>query len=954
MQLCMLLTVALFSSLSYAAAPDRIPGVIDSSQMVELRNHVSPLARPQFDQGPVETSRMMHVSMLFLPTAEQKQALTTLIAEQQDKKSANYHQWLSAAKYADQFGLSPSDIGKVKAWLAAQGFKVTYVANGRDYISFQGTAGQVQSVFRTQIHNYNVKGKMHFANVTPPMIPAALNGIVGGFRGLHNFLPHSMLRQRPNYTFTDNNEPYHAIAPGDLATIYNITPLYSSSINGAGVNVVVAGQSDVYLADINYFRGAFGLTQLSGCTLDSTKTILQAGKCTAGNFQQVWPEGSDGDPKVVSGDLSESDLDLETLSGVAPGAEIVFVTSAYGVDDSVSYAVDEELGTVISYSYGACEALVSGGGDIATSESTYEKAVSEGISMFAASGDSASAICDEEVGSGEEPAIYGASVSYPASSAYVTGVGGTEFDEGSGSYWGSASENGASGGSALSYIPETGWNDTALTGDPASFDGTGGGPSNCAYESSSTAVGEYAFAICKPSPDGGFTKPTWQSSVTPSDGVRDVPDIAFSGSNFNDPYIVCTPLSELDDGSSSSTSSCSPGGTTGINNALTLTPHASAFGGTSAPTPVAAGMAALLNQYMSASGLGLFNTQLYELFSTNPSGVFNDINSGTNSVTGGASSNVVTCTAGTPSFETSTTVVCPSTGEIGFTVSGGHTYSEVTGVGSVNMNEFMTAWAAAEKGFTMSAGSSSITVQQGDQQNITINTAVVDGFSGTISFACSGLPTGASCSFNPTSVTAGSSTTLTVTTTGLGTAQMKGSPRSRTLGWLGGAVLPVFGICLVGFSVQGRRRGIFATLTVLVLVGTLLSCGGSSSTTTTSNPVPSISSLSPTEQAAGSQAQILTINGSNFIAGSTVTYNGVAHTATYVSATQLTTTLPASDLLTTGQYPVVVTNPTPGGGSSSAVNFDVVSGTPAGSFTVTVTGTSGTASQTASFTLTVQ
>jgi hypothetical protein len=1026
------------------AAADRIPGVLDSSRMVELKNHVSPLARPQFDQGPVETSRMMHVSMLFLPSAEQEKALTALIGEQQDKKSPHYHQWLTVSQYADRFGLCPSDIGKVKAWLVAQGFKITYVANGRDSISFQGTAGQVQSVFHTQVHNYNVKGKMHFANVTPPMIPAALSGIVGGFRGLHNFFPHSMQRQRPSYTFTDGGNTYHALAPGDLATIYNITPLYNESINGAGVNVVIAGQSDVYLADINYFRGAFGLTQLSGCTV--TSGVIQAGNCTAGNFQQVWPEGND--PEVVPGDLSESDLDIETLSGVAPGAKIVFVTSGNGVDDSVAYAVDQDppLGTVISYSDGACEALVSGAGAIATSESVYEKAVSEGISMFAASGDTAAAICDDAVGTGEEPALYGQSVSYPASSAYVTGVGGTEFDEGSGTYWGSASENGTSGGSALSYIPESAWNDTAQYTDGNTFvlDGSGGGPSNCAYESSSTTVDDYAFAICKASPNGGFSKPWWQGSVTPSDGVRDVPDIAFSGSNFNDPYIVCTPLSELGDGNES-TSSCSPGGTTGINNALTLTPYPSAFGGTSAPTPVTAGMAALLNQYLAANGLGLINPQLYALFSANPSGVFNDIDAGTNSITGGASSNVVTCTDGTPNFETSTTMVCPSTGEIGFTVSGGPTYSEVTGVGSVNIDAFVRAWATEE--FVLTTSSSSLTVGQGQSQQITINTTTFAGFSGTIgNFSCSGLPAGATCSFNPTSVTAGSPTTLTITTTALGQAMRKGSPQKRKLGWLGGAVLPVFGICLIGFATRGRRRAIFAALTVLALLSALLSCGGSGGSTTTSNPVPSISSLSPTQepagsqsqtltingsnfmsgstvtynsvshaatflsasqlttnlsandlatagsypvvvtnptpgggpsnavnftvtapnpvpsitslsptqQAAGSQAQTLTINGTSFIAGSTVTYNGVAHEAGYVSATQLTTTLSASDLLTMGQYPVVVTNPAPGGGSSSAVDFNVVSGTPAGNFTVTVSGTSGSVTQQTTFTLTVQ
>jgi len=64
--------------------------------------------------------------------------------------------------------------------------------------------------------------------------------------------------------------------------------------------------------------------------------------------------------------------------------------------------------------------------------------------------------------------------------------------------------------------------------------------------------------------------------------------------------------------------------------------------------------------------------------------------------------------------------------------------------------------------------------------------------------------------------------------------------------------------------------------------------------------------------------------------------------------------LTTSDMAATGTYPVVVTNPTPGGGASGAMNFSVVTGTPVGSFNVTVAGSSGSLTQTTSFTLTIQ
>ncbi|MGA2077204.1 MAG: hypothetical protein ABSH52_27250, partial [Terriglobia bacterium] len=66
-----------------------------------------------------------------------------------------------------------------------------------------------------------------------------------------------------------------------------------------------------------------------------------------------------------------------------------------------------------------------------------------------------------------------------------------------------------------------------------------------------------------------------------------------------------------------------------------------------------------------------------------------------------------------------------------------------------------------------------------------------------------------------------------------------------------------------------------------------------------------------------------TIRGTKFMSTSTVSFNGVAHATTFLNVTELQVTLSASDLATAGTYPVVVTNPAPGGGASNAVNFTV-------------------------------
>ncbi len=114
------------------------------------------------------------------------------------------------------------------------------------------------------------------------------------------------------------------------------------------------------------------------------------------------------------------------------------------------------------------------------------------------------------------------------------------------------------------------------------------------------------------------------------------------------------------------------------------------------------------------------------------------------------------------------------------------------------------------------------------------------------------------------------------------------------------------------------------------------------------NPVPNISSLSPPSASVGAVAQTLAINGTNFLSSSTVTYNGVGHTAAFVSSTKLTISLSASDQATAGTYPVVVTNPTPGGGPSNSVNFTVTGNNPAPTITnlSPPSATAGAAAQT--------
>src|SRR5208337_5369945 len=98
-------------------------------------------------------------------------------------------------------------------------------------------AGEVHAAFHTEIHNLDVKGVKHIANMSDPQIPAALAPAVVGVVSLHDFTPRPMHKPRPNYTVASG--AYQLVVPADLATIYNLNPLFGAGYSGQGQTIVV-------------------------------------------------------------------------------------------------------------------------------------------------------------------------------------------------------------------------------------------------------------------------------------------------------------------------------------------------------------------------------------------------------------------------------------------------------------------------------------------------------------------------------------------------------------------------------------------------------------------------------------------------------------------------------------------------------------------------------------------
>ena len=466
---------------------------VDDNDTVVLYGNVHPLASPQNDRGPADANMKLERMILVLkPRAGAKDSIDRLLAQLHDPRSPQYHQWLTPAEFGARFGIADDDLSEVRAWLARGGFTIDEVGAGRGWINFTGSVGEVEHTFKTQIHRFDVGGKLHIANAKDPQIPRALADVVGGVVTLHDFGRHPM-----NHGFTPVPEytsgTSHYVAPADFAKIYNVNPLYGAGINGSGQTIAIVGRTDIALGDVQYFRTFFGLP--------ANDPVFVHNGTDPGN--------------LGGGEEGEADLDVEWSGAVAPNATVKFVISKStsttdGVDLSAQYIVNNNVAKIMSTSFGQCESSMG------TTENNFynnlwSQAATQGITSFVSSGDSGAAGCN----GGNDASGSGAAVSGLASTPYNVGVGGTQFNDTASpsTYW-SSTNNATDKSSALSYIPEMAWNESGNVSGGSGLWASSGGQSSI------------------------YAKPSWQVCVgVPATNARFVPDVSLTAAG-HDGYLV--------------------------------------------------------------------------------------------------------------------------------------------------------------------------------------------------------------------------------------------------------------------------------------------------------------------------------------------------------------------------------------------------------------------------------
>lgn len=213
----------------------------------------------------------------------------------------------------------------------------------------------------------------------------------------------------PQYTLTDINTPFYGLGPEDFATQYDLAPVYAAGLDGSGQTIGIIGDSNINLALVNSYRTLFKLPA---------------------SHTQVVIDGDD--PGGALEPDVEGFLDVEVSGAIAPNATVNFYLAGStpftdGIALAALRAVDDNLASTLSVSYGNCEQLL-GNADNAFWAGLWEQAAAQGQTVFVSSGDSGPATCPTiAVEDGVPVTLSPLSVNGISSTPWNVSVGGTDF-----------------------------------------------------------------------------------------------------------------------------------------------------------------------------------------------------------------------------------------------------------------------------------------------------------------------------------------------------------------------------------------------------------------------------------------------------------------------------------------------------------------------------------------------
>jgi hypothetical protein len=584
------LTVGAAAAVVAGLLASPVPALAGSHRATPYARVSRPSHLPAHARMVGATSTAKRISGSVALAARNPAALHQAAVAVSDPRSKQFHSYLSKGQFAAAYGPSAATIDGVESALRDAHLTVTSVSSNHMLVHFSGTVGNAESAFRTHIANFRTaNGHTGTATTQPISLPASVASQVVSVIGLDTLLKPTSSFERgskkgtaapvtpadiPHYSgapkacaaANDAANAFGGLTDDQIAHAYGVDGLYKGHDTGAGQTIAIYELEPFATSDLQAF---------DTCYFGATKAAQM--------LSRVSVKSLDGGAGTGPGS-GESILDIEDVSAMAPGANIVVYeapnTNA-GAMDETNAIVQDDTAQVVTTSWGFCELdeINLEPGYINVENQLFEQGALQGQTTFASSGDGGSDSCAYQSPAPAAPTL---SNGDPDSQPFVTSVGGTTITDAdnppSEQVWNDGNAAGGAGGGVSAVWSAPSWQQPFLDSATAADAVAHGGLSPCPQSANGS--------LCREEPDVSAQADEWTGAITVYISV-------FGGWNT--------------------------------------------FGGTSSSAPLWAGMLADINASsgcQSTGGVGFVSPSLYAVASV-PSerkASFNDVTKGNNDV----------------------------------------------------------------------------------------------------------------------------------------------------------------------------------------------------------------------------------------------------------------------------------------------------------------------------------
>lgn len=377
--------------------------------------------------GPLAGSTPLRISVAL--ALRNQSRLQRYIAEIGNASSPKFGVSLTPAQFMARYGPTNTQVSWVKRYLGSKGFSHFTVSGNRIYVSATGTAAQAESAFNTSIDSFRQNGRTVYANVQPAMVPAYTRQFIIAVLGLNNALRMVLPHNTSASSTPDNPASYWA--PG-FQKAYGATGTPKGS--KTAIAIFAEGDLSTVVSDLRTYEKD---AKNNGGGLPKVPvTVVRTGMASGDTAGQT-----------------EWDMDTQTSTGLAGNVKRLYLYDATSLTDSdvaLEFAkfASQDKAKAGSASFGECEYAPYLDGFMVSNDQVMAEAAAQGQTVFASSGDSGGFCAVSGLANGApagEPFV-----NYPASSPYVTAVGGTTLFTQNGSW--NMETAWDSGGGGISYF----------------------------------------------------------------------------------------------------------------------------------------------------------------------------------------------------------------------------------------------------------------------------------------------------------------------------------------------------------------------------------------------------------------------------------------------------------------------------------------------------------------------